>query len=140
MYDQNWPIRTHQPSLPPPKFVFGSGGDEPRSGRALDSIVCPGSIVSGGRVERCVLGSQVRVNSYARVEDSILFEGVDIGRHAMVKRAIIDKGVHIPAGVRIGYDLEEDRRRGFTISDGGIVVIAKADGVEHLAPDVEKVA
>jgi glucose-1-phosphate adenylyltransferase len=140
MYDQEWPIRTHQPSLPPPKFVFGSGGEGPRSGRALDSIVCPGSIVSGGRVERCVLGSQVRVNSYARVEDSILFEGVDIGRYAQVRRAIIDKGVSIPKGVRIGYDLEEDRRRGFTISDNGIVVIAKADGVEHLAPDIEKVA
>jgi glucose-1-phosphate adenylyltransferase len=132
LYDEHWPIRTWQPNLPPPKFVFGSRGSEDRQGKAIDSIVCQGSIVSGGVVERSILSSRVRVNSYAHVEDSILFEGVDIGRHAKVKRAIIDKGVKIPAGVEIGYDLDKDRERGFTISDGGIVVIAKADGIEHM--------
>jgi glucose-1-phosphate adenylyltransferase len=132
MYDDHWPIRTWQPNLPPPKFVFGSRGYEDRTGKAVDSIVCQGSIVSGGAVERSILSSRVRVNSYAHVEDSILFEGVDIGRHAKVRRAIIDKGVKIPAGVEIGYDLEKDRERGFTISEGGVVVIAKADGIEHM--------
>ena len=98
----------------------------------MDSIVCQGTIVSGGLVERCVIGPRVRVNSYAHVEDSILFEGVDVGRHAKIRRAIIDKGVKVPAGVEIGYDLELDRRRGFAVSEGGVVVIAKADGVEHV--------
>lgn len=132
MYDDHWPIRTWQPNVPPPKFVFGSRGSEDRQGRAVDSIVCQGCIVSGGQVERSILSSRVRVNSYAQVQDSILFEGVDIGRHARVRRAIIDKGVKIPAGVEIGYDLDKDRERGFTISDNGIVVIAKADGIEHM--------
>ncbi|QDU96979.1 Glucose-1-phosphate adenylyltransferase [Lignipirellula cremea] len=132
MYDEVWPIRTYLPNYPPPKFVFGSDGEGDRAGRAMDSIACQGSIVSGGLVERSILGPSVRVNSYAHVKDSILFEGVDIGRHAKVRRAIIDKGVHIPPGAQIGYDLELDRRRGFTISPGGVVVIAKADGVEHL--------
>ena len=81
-------------------------------------------------MERSILSPLVRVNSYARVQDSILFQGVDIGRHAKVRRAIIDKGVSIPAKVEIGYDLEEDRARGFNVSPGGIVVIAKADGVD----------
>jgi glucose-1-phosphate adenylyltransferase len=132
MYDSWWPIRTYQPILPPPKFVFGSIGSGERKGCALDSIVCQGSVVSGGRVERSILGPLVRVNSYAHVEDSIVFQGVDIGRHAKVKRAIIDKGVRIPPGVEIGYDLEKDRERGFTVSQGGIVVIAKADGIEQV--------
>ena len=130
MYDGRWPIRTYQPILPPPKFVFGSLGAVDRQGCALDSIVCQGGVVSGGRVERSILSPEVRVNSYALVQDSILFQGVDIGRHAKVRRAIIDKGVSIPSGVEIGYDLEEDRSRGFTVSPGGIVVIAKADGVD----------
>lgn len=133
MYDDHWPVRTWQPNVPPPKFVFGSRGSEDRQGKAIDSIVCQGCIVSGGQVERSILSPRVRVNSYAHVEDSILFEGVDIGRHAKVRRAIIDKGVKIPSGVEIGYDLEKDRERGFTISDSGIVVIAKADGIEHMA-------
>jgi glucose-1-phosphate adenylyltransferase len=132
LYDEAWPIRTNQLSLPPPKFVFGSRGETDRIGRALDSIVCPGTIVSGGLVERCVLGPRCRVNSYSQVTDSILFEGVDVGRHAKIRRAIIDKGVKVPAGMTIGYDPELDRRRGLTISEGGIVIIAKGDGLEHM--------
>jgi glucose-1-phosphate adenylyltransferase len=131
MYDDHWPIRTHHPNYPPPKFVFAETGPDPRRGHALDSIICQGCIVSGGQVERSILGPNVRVNSYARVEDSILFEGVDIGRHTRVRRAIIDKGVRIPPGTSIGYDAEQDRARGFTVSEGGLTVIAKADGVEH---------
>jgi glucose-1-phosphate adenylyltransferase len=136
LYDEAWPVRTHQRNLPPPKFVFGSGqgGDDGRQGLALDSMLCQGCIVSGGKVERSVLGNQVRVNSYAHVEDSILFDGVQIGRYARVRNAIIDKGVQIPPGVEIGFDAEADRARNFTVTDSGIVVIAKADGVENIAP------
>lgn len=130
MYDQVWPIRTYQGGFPPPKFVFGSGEGFDRVGVATDSIVCPGSIVSGGRVERCVLGPQVRVNSYARVTDSILFDGVQVGRHAVVQKAIIDKDVRIPEGAVIGVDHDADRARGFLVTETGIVVIGKSDQIE----------
>jgi len=131
VYDEHWPLRTYHPNYPPPKFVFAGEGADSRRGQALDSVVCTGSIVSGGTVSGSIVGSNCRINSYAHVQDSILFEGVNVGRHAKVRRAIIDKGVHIPPGIEIGYDVEQDRARGFTISEGGIVVIAKADGVEH---------
>lgn len=128
MYDAEWSIRTYQPNLPPPKFVFA---EEQRRGYALDSIVCAGTIVSGGRVERSILGHQVRINSYAQVEDSILFAGVNIGRHARIRRAIIDKGVEIPAGVEIGFDPKLDLARGFTVTDSGVTVIPQAEGIER---------
>ncbi len=128
MYDREWPIRTYQPNLPPPKFVFA---EEHRRGYALDSIVCAGTIVSGGRVERSILGHQVRINSYAHVEDSILFAGVNIGRHARIRRAIIDKGVHIPAGVEIGFDPKLDLARGFTVTDSGVTVVPQTDEIER---------
>ncbi|MFW6170244.1 MAG: glucose-1-phosphate adenylyltransferase [Planctomycetota bacterium] len=131
MYDSRWPIRTYLPNLPPPKFVFGSLGNVDRQGCALDSIVCQGTVVSGGRVERSILGPGVRVNSYANVQDSILFQGVDIGRRAKVRNAIIDKRVAIPAGTEIGYNLEDDLARGFVVSPKGIIVIAKSDGLEQ---------
>jgi len=131
MYDGHWPIRTYQPNFPPPKFVFAEKGSEARRGQALDSIVCTGSIVSGGQVERSILGPGTRVNSYARVEDSILFDGVDVGRHTKIRRAIIDKEVRIPAGIEIGYNHELDRQRGFTVTDHDVTVIAKTDGVEQ---------
>ncbi len=124
LYDERWPIRTYQPNYPPPKFVFA---DPQRRGQALDSIVCNGTIVSGGTVRRSILGHRVRINSYALVEDSILFEGVEVGRHAKIRRAIIDKRVRIPEGMEIGYDPEADRARGFLVTESGITVIAKAE-------------
>ena len=132
LYDANWPIRTQQQNLPPPKFVFGSRGDSDRCGMALDSIICAGTIISGGRVERSILSPSVRVNSFAQVSDSILFESVEVGRHARIRRAIIDKRVRIPEGFEIGYDLEMDKKRGFTISNNGIVTVAKTEDLSLL--------
>ena len=133
MYDTQWPIRTYHRNYPPPKFVFSEEGPDGRRGQALDSIVCPGSILSGGSVARSILGNGTRVNSFATVEDSIVFDEVDIGRRARIRRAIIDKGVQIPAGTVIGFDPEHDRARGFTVSEGGVTVIAQLDSVEHFA-------
>jgi glucose-1-phosphate adenylyltransferase len=129
LYDKDWPIRTHQPQLPPPKFVHGEEGLEikHRRGEAINSMVCHGCIISGGHVRKSILSPNVRVNSYSMVEESILFVGVDVGRHCKIKRAIIDKEVFIPSGTTIGYDLEEDKRRGFTVTEQGIVVIPKAE-------------
>lgn len=127
MYDEQWPIWTYQPNFPPPKFVFA---DEPRRGYAVDSIVCLGSIVSGGRVERSIIGPKSRINSFSYVRESILFEGVNVGRHARIRRAILDKGVEIPERAEIGFDHELDRARGFVVTEAGVTVIAKSDGMQ----------
>jgi len=123
LYDQEWPIRTHVRSYPPAKTIWAME-HEGRVGVALNSIISQGSIVSGGRVTNSILSPEVRVNSYSTVDECILMNGVDIGRHARLHRVIVDKHVHIPAGTRIGYDLEEDRRR-FSVTDSGVVVIPR---------------
>lgn len=133
LYDSRWPIRTYHEHFPPPKFVFAQEFDGGRMGVALDSMVSPGCIISGGRLQHSVLSRDVRVNSYARVEESVIFEGVNIGRHCRIRRAIIDKDVVIPAGTEIGYDLDRDRER-FWVSAGGIVVISKAEHIEAPQP------
>jgi glucose-1-phosphate adenylyltransferase len=125
LYDEQWPIRTHHAAYPPPKFVFAGEGPNARRGEATDSLVCPGAILSGGRVHRSIIGPGVRINSFARVEEAILSEGVDVGRHALVRRAIIDKGVHVPPGVAVGVDHEEDAARGLTVSAEGVTVVPK---------------
>ncbi len=125
LYDSHWPIRSAAVQAPPAKFVF-AGGEKGRIGQALDSLVARGSVVSGGQVNRSILGSGCRVNSWARVEESILMDGVDVGRRAVVRRAIIDKGVKIPAGMKIGVDLEVDRKR-FKVTENGIVVVPKGE-------------
>lgn len=127
LYDRKWPIRAFQPMLPPPKFVFGSEGPSTRRGEAHDSIVCQGAIISGGSVARSVIGPNVRINSYARVEDSILFDEVEVGRRSRLRRVIVDKGVRIPEETEIGYDPAADAARGFTVTESGLVVIARGD-------------
>jgi len=133
LYDVDWPIRTAQPMLPPPKTVFNQEGNpgDARRGEAHDSILCNGCIISGGHVSRSILSPNVRVNSYAIVEQSIIYDRVDVGRYARIRRAIIDKDVRIPAHATVGYDAEHDRQRGFTMTENGVTVIAKATGAEE---------
>ncbi|MHB8174854.1 MAG: glucose-1-phosphate adenylyltransferase [Nitrospirota bacterium] len=129
LYDQRWPLRTYERQYPPAKFVFAQERKGGRLGIALDSIVSSGCIISGGRVQDSILSHAVRVNSYTEIRESIIMERVDIGRHCRIKKAIIDKDVKLPAGTTIGYDPVEDSRR-FTVSPGGVVVVAKGQKIE----------
>jgi glucose-1-phosphate adenylyltransferase len=121
LYDEAWPIRTHQRQYPPAKFVFEETG---RTGSALDSIVSAGCIVSGGICRFSILSPDVRVNSYSEVDASILFSHVNVGRHCRIRRAIIDRDVHIPEGTSIGFDAESDRQKYF-VTDSGITVVTR---------------
>ncbi|MBE0503487.1 MAG: glucose-1-phosphate adenylyltransferase [Desulfuromonadales bacterium] len=124
LYNYKWPILTNQGNYPPAKTVFDEGD---RRGVNIDSYVCAGCITSGSTVRRSIIGPLCKVNSYSLVEDSILFENVTIGRHVRIKKAIIDKGVTIPDNSAIGYDLEADKSRGYTVTESGIVVVARRD-------------
>jgi glucose-1-phosphate adenylyltransferase len=120
LYDKHW-----QHQYPPAKFVFG---DIDRTGAAVDSIVAGGSILSGGTAKNCVIGYDVRVNSYCEVSESILYNHVNIGRHSKIRRAIIDRHVNLPERTEIGYDIEADRRR-FHVTDSGIVVVVRQESL-----------
>jgi len=124
LYNYKWPILTNQGNLPPAKTVFD---DDDRRGQNIDSYVCAGCITSGSTVRRSVIGPLCKINSYSLVEDSIFFENVNVGRYAKIKRAIIDKGVVIPDGSIIGYNHDDDRRNGYTVTDSGIVVVPRKD-------------
>jgi glucose-1-phosphate adenylyltransferase len=119
MYDNEWPIWTHQEQLPPAKFVFNEAG---RRGSAVDSLVSGGCIVSGSTVMHSLLFSGVRINSYSSIEDSVLLPNVEVGRHVTLKRVIVDKNCKIPDGLEIGVDVEEDRKR-FHVSANGITLV-----------------
>jgi glucose-1-phosphate adenylyltransferase len=119
LYDEDWPILTHQAQLPSAKFVFR---DPDRRGMALDSIVSGGCIISGATIERSLLFSKVQVNSFSKVEESVILPEVNIGRHSRIKRAIIDRGCVLPEGSVIGEDLEGDAER-FRVTSKGIVLV-----------------
>src|ERR1700688_1614604 len=121
LYDEQWPIRTHQRQYPPAKFVFAESG---RMGHAVDSLISSGCIISGGLVQNSVVSPDVRVNSYSEIDSSILFSHVNVGRSCRIRKAIVERDVHIPEGTTIGYDAEADRERYF-VTDSGITVVTR---------------
>ncbi len=124
LYGQLWPIRTYQRQFPPAKFVFADErSTPPRVGKALDSLVGPGSIVTGV-VRNSVLGFHVIVQSWAEVDESVIMDDVIIGRRSRIKKAIIDKQNYIPADTAIGLDPKADRQR-FKVTERGITVVPK---------------
>jgi glucose-1-phosphate adenylyltransferase len=129
LYNPGWPMRTIVRHLPPAKFVHSDEHGD-RVGSARNSMVSMGSIVSGGKVVRSLLSPSVRINSFSIVEDCILFENVEIGRGAKLRRVIVDKDVYIPQNIAIGFEHDLDRKRGFTVSEGGIVAVPKRENIE----------
>ena len=122
LYNEEWPLRTSAEYSPPAKFVHE---EEARTGRAVNSLVAGGVIISGATLRNSVAFRRVRVNSYATVENSVLFDNVTVGRHCQVVNAIIDKNVVVPDGTRIGFDQAEDKARGLTVMPSGIVTVPK---------------
>ncbi|MDJ0907284.1 MAG: glucose-1-phosphate adenylyltransferase [Woeseiaceae bacterium] len=120
MYDMDWPIYTHQIQSPPAKFVFD---EHNRRGEAIQSMVSGGCVVSGASVRGSLLFSRVRVHSYGRVADSVVLPDVDVGEGCDIRRAIIDRGAKIDPGMQIGVDHDEDRARGFRVTDKGITLV-----------------
>jgi len=125
LYGKNWPIHTYQIPAPPVKFVFSNERPEDfRVGKALDSIVAPGSIISG-IVRNSVISYYVFIQSWATVEESVIMDDVVVERNCKIKKAIIDKHNMIPSYTKIGYDPKKDGEH-FTITPRGIVVVPKA--------------
>ena len=128
LYDKDWPIRTYQGQFAPAKTLWSGEENKARIGRAINSLIANGCIISGGLVKKSILFPDVRINSFSEVLESIIMEGTDIGRYAKVRRAIVDKNVKVSQGASIGYNLGEDKKR-FTVTESGIVVVPKGSRV-----------
>jgi glucose-1-phosphate adenylyltransferase len=122
IYDEQWPIWTYQEQLPPAKFVFD---DADRRGAAIDSMVSGGCIISGSRVTRSLLFSNVRVSDYSTIEKSVVLPRVRVGERCVIKRAIIDEGALVPDGMQIGVDPAADKER-FYVTEAGVVLVTAA--------------
>jgi glucose-1-phosphate adenylyltransferase len=122
LYNDRWPILTQVPPQPPAKFVHDDGD---RAGRAINSMISNGVIISGGLVRNSVLSPGARVNSWARVNRAVILHNSRVSRHAVVENAILDKNVVVEEGATVGVDKEHDRARGFAVSGGGITVVGK---------------
>ncbi|OJF96624.1 glucose-1-phosphate adenylyltransferase [Pararhizobium antarcticum] len=121
IYDSTWPIWTFAEIKPPAKFVHD---DENRRGSATSSLVSGDCIISGAALNRSLLFTGVRVNSYSRLDGAVILPDVKIGRHAQLKNVVIDSRVIIPEGLVVGDDPEFDAKR-FRRSENGICLITQ---------------
>jgi glucose-1-phosphate adenylyltransferase len=121
LYQEDWPIRTYEGQHPPARSVHGRSG---REAEIVNCMLASGTLIVGGTLRHAILFPNVRLEESAVVENSLLFHGVTVGEGAQLQRCIIDKHVVVPAGETIGFDRARDAER-FTVSDCGIVVIAK---------------
>ncbi|MBR9912242.1 MAG: glucose-1-phosphate adenylyltransferase [Gammaproteobacteria bacterium] len=122
IYDPEWPLWTYQEQLPPAKFVFDL--DE-RRGMAVDSMVSGGCIISGSKLRRSLLFSNVRVHSYSTIEESVILPEAVIGRNVKLKKCIVDRSCIIPDGMEIGFDIDQDKANGFRVTDKGVVLVTR---------------
>ncbi|NHN37381.1 glucose-1-phosphate adenylyltransferase [Pseudomaricurvus alcaniphilus] len=122
VYDPEWPLWTYQEQLPPAKFVFDL--DE-RRGMAVDSMVSGGCIISGSKLRRSLLFSNVRVHSYSTIEESVILPEAVIGRNVKLKKCIVDRSCNIPDGMEIGFDIDQDKANGFRVTDKGVVLVTR---------------
>jgi glucose-1-phosphate adenylyltransferase len=120
LYDQKWPVFTHQIQSPPAKFVFD---EEDRRGEAIQSMVSGGCLISGAKVSNSLLFSRTVVKSYSSIDQSVVLPDVTVGRRCRITRAIIDRGAEIPDGMVIGEDHDADRERGFRVTDSGLTLV-----------------
>jgi len=132
LYDKNWPIWTYQEQLPPAKFIFDN--DE-RRGMAVDSTVSGGCIISGSVIRKSLLFSRVHVHSYSEIEQSVLMHASEIGEGCKLYRVIVDSKCHVPAGLCIGIDREQDIANGFRVTKKGITLVTR-----QMLKDLEKKA
>jgi len=120
LYDEVWPIYTHQMQLPPAKFVHDDGD---RRGMAINCMVSGGCIVSGANIKNSLLFSNVNARSFSSIEDSVILPDVTVHRHCKIRRAVIDVGCVVEEGMEIGYNAEKDRNAGFRVTENGITLV-----------------
>jgi glucose-1-phosphate adenylyltransferase len=123
LYNEQWPLRTSAEFSAPAKFVHEM---PERRGQAFNSLVAGGVIISGATVRESLISRRTHIHSYSLLERSVIFDGCDIGHHCYIRNAIIDKNIRVPDGTQIGVNLEDDRARGFTVTDNGVVVVPKS--------------
>jgi glucose-1-phosphate adenylyltransferase len=126
LYNDRWPIVTRVSNQPPAKFAHEDGDGH---GRAVNSVVSNGVMVSGGLIRDSVLSPGVRVDGRSRVNRAVILHNTHVRRRAVVENAILDKDVTVLDGATVGVDKEHDRARGFTVSAGGVTVVSKGQVV-----------
>ncbi|GAB2708044.1 glucose-1-phosphate adenylyltransferase [Aliiglaciecola aliphaticivorans] len=121
--DVHWPIWSNPSCHAPTQIVSDELG---RSARIKDSLLANGTFLQFCSISGSLLCTNVRVEEGANLVDSVILPNVTIGKNVRVTRCIIDQNCHIPDGLKIGINMQEDKKRGFRISPKRIRLVTQA--------------
>lgn len=124
LYNKHWPLHTYHPALPPATFR----DPEDSESEVSKSHIGAGSYINGAKIENSILGFRTHLCANAHIKGCVFLGNAKVGKGARLTNVILDKNVVIAPGTIIGENAEEDRKH-FTVSEKGIVVIAKGSRV-----------
>jgi len=113
LFNAHWPIFSSNYQGPVSHFI---------SAEIENSLIGASCVLDRAKVRSSLIRREVVMEAGVEVEDCIIMDNVQIGRGARLRRVIVDRFNTIPAGARIGFDPEEDRRH-FHVTDSGLVVL-----------------
>lgn len=114
MFNPKWRIAANNYQGPSPR-LFNVEID--------NSIISSGCIIKGARIRNSIIRSEVLMED-VELDECIVMDHSVLRKGVRLKRVIVDQYNTIEAGECIGYDRQADCRR-FTVTDSGIVVIAR---------------
>jgi glucose-1-phosphate adenylyltransferase len=115
LFNSHWQIGSSNYQGPTARIVEGS---------IRNCMIGGGTLIKGGTLRNTIIRREVVIEEDVELEDCIIMDYVVVRRGARLRRVIVDRYNTIEPLARIGYDIEEDRRR-WSATDSGIVVVAK---------------
>jgi len=120
--DTQWPIWSTTGCIQPARFV---GDNATHAGRVSNSLISAGCIIYPSAILHSLLFEHSIVGKNTHIFHSVLLPNVKVGNNVCIKNAIIDSNCVIPDNLQIGEDKIEDLRRGFRLSNNGVVLVTQ---------------
>ena len=125
LFNPRWRIGSSNYQGPSPKFLHAE----------LDnSIISAGGLIKGARIRNSIVRREVFIEEDVELDECVIMDYAVLRKGARLRRTIVDRYNTIEAGDRIGYDADADRRR-FTVTDSGIVVVPRGQGMDLRAQE-----
>jgi glucose-1-phosphate adenylyltransferase len=107
-----WPIHSQAYHRSSPRVL---------SGTIEDSSLGVGTVVSGARIVRSIIGRDTQIEEGAEIVDSIVMDHCRIGRDALIQQGIVDRYNFVEPGEVIAADAAE-HRTGARVEQGLIAI------------------
>ncbi len=90
-----------------------------------NSLLGAATLVQGARLRNTIVRREVVIEEGAEIEDSIIMDYSRVRKGARLRRTIVDRHNLVEKDARLGLDPDRDKRQGYVVSPGGVVVVPR---------------